>query len=165
LYNNPWFTDFDMKPGFVAELAKLPNINFVKESSSDLTRITSIRLLTNRSFSIMVGWETSVLQALTAGADSWASVCSNFTPKMAKDMILASTSEANPAGALQLWDTLFPLCEFISTRTHIRVVHIGLELLGWPVGPPRRPLRMLNADDGTQLQIVLKECGAKVAEL
>jgi 4-hydroxy-tetrahydrodipicolinate synthase len=165
VYNNPWFTGFDMKPEFLAELAKLRNITCVKESSSDLARITSIRLLTNGSFSIMVGWETSVLQALAAGADGWASVCSNFAPKMAKDLFLASTSEANPAGALQLWETVFPLCEFISTRTHIRVVHAGLELLGWPVGPPRRPLRMLNADDRTQLQIVLKECAAKVAEL
>jgi len=107
VYNNPWFTGFDMKPEFLAELAKLRNITCVKESSSDLTRITSIRLLTNGSFSIMVGWETSVLQAFAAVADGWASVCSNFAPKMAKDLFLASTSEANPAGALQLWETVF----------------------------------------------------------
>ncbi|MBE3604301.1 dihydrodipicolinate synthase family protein [bacterium] len=160
LYNNPWFTGFDMKPDFVAQLATLPNITCVKESSSDLTRITAIRRLTNDTLSIMAGWETSILQALAAGADSWASVCSNFVPSIAKEFFIASVFETNHARARDLWDMLFPLCEFISTKTHIRVIHTGLELLGWSVGLPRRPLRGLNDRDAAKLHDTLVACRA-----
>jgi dihydrodipicolinate synthase/N-acetylneuraminate lyase len=38
-----------------------------------------------------------------------------------------------------------------------------LDILGRPVGPPRRPLRMLNAEDRARLQKVLAEAGAKAA--
>jgi Dihydrodipicolinate synthetase family len=46
VYNNPWTTGVDMKPEFLARLTKLDNVNCIKESTGDLTRITAIRLLT-----------------------------------------------------------------------------------------------------------------------
>jgi hypothetical protein len=39
VYNNPWTTGVDMKPEFLARLTKLDNVNCIKESTGDLTRI------------------------------------------------------------------------------------------------------------------------------
>ena len=39
VYNNPWTTGVDMKPEFLARLAKLDNVDCIKESTGDLSRI------------------------------------------------------------------------------------------------------------------------------
>jgi 4-hydroxy-tetrahydrodipicolinate synthase len=67
----------------------------------------------------------------------------------------AATRERNAIAAQQLWDELFPLCEFICAKSHIRVAHTGLEIAGRPVGPPRRPLRPLGPDDRARLSQII----------
>lgn len=69
----------------------------------------------------------------------------------------AATRERNAIAAQKLWDELFPLCEFICAKSHIRVAHTGLDIAGRPVGPPRRPMRPLGADDRTRLSQILAD--------
>lgn len=160
IYNNPWTTGVDMKPEFIATLARLPNVGCVKESTGDLSRITAIRLLTNDEVVIIAGWESTSLQALLAGAKGWAPVCSNFLPREAMEFYRAAVDQRNLTKARDLWDKLFPLCDFICTKSHIRVAHTGLEIVGRAVGSPRRPLRMLPAADRERLRNILAEAGA-----
>ena len=123
----------------------MDNISCIKESTGDLTRITSIRLLTNDQIAIIAGWESSSLQAFMAGATGWAPVCTNFFPRLAMDFFRAAVDEADITKARILWDRLFPLCEFIRSKSHIRAAHTGLDLLNRSVGSPRRPLRTQTA--------------------
>ncbi len=160
VYNNPWTTGVDMKPDFLARLARLPNIGCVKESTGDLSRITAIRLLTKDSITLIAGWESTSLQAFMAGATGWAPVCTNFVPRAAMDFFRAAVRERDGVKARTLWDCLFPLCEFICAKSHIRVAHTGLDIVGRPVGPPRRPMRMLASADRSALQAVLQQVGA-----
>jgi 4-hydroxy-tetrahydrodipicolinate synthase len=159
-YNNPWTTGVDMKPELIARLAQLDNIRCVKESSGDLTRITAIRLLTDK-LTIIAGWESTSFEAFAVGATAWAPVCSNFVPQAAIEFYRAAVDEADMPKARKLWDRLFPLCEFICAKSHIRVAHTGLDIVGRSAGAPRRPLRMLGAEDRTRLHGILKAVGAK----
>ena len=52
----------------------------------------------------------------------------------------------------------------ICAKSHIRVGHTGLDILGRPVGPPRRPLRMLGEEDRAALRSLLENAGAIDAE-
>jgi hypothetical protein len=45
-------------------------------------------------------------------------------------------------------------------KSHIRVAHTVLDILGLPVGPPRRPLRMVGLEDRAKLKAILEEVGA-----
>ncbi len=161
VYNNPWTTGVDMKPEFLAKLAKLDNVSCIKESTGDLTRITAIRLLTKDQVTLIAGWESSSLQAFMAGASGWAPVCTNFVPGDAMRFFAAAVQKRDASAAQTIWDKLFPVCDFICAKSHIRVAHTGLDILGRPVGPPRRPLRMLNAEDRSKLKSVLDHVGAK----
>lgn len=161
VYNNPWTTGVDMKPDFLARLGQLPNIDCIKESTGDLSRITAIRLLTEDSITLIAGWESTSLQAFMAGATGWAPVCTNFVPREAMEFFEAAVRKHDIAKARALWDRLFPLCDVICTKSHIRVAHTGLDIVERPVGPPRRPLRMLVAEDRTKLQAILKQVGAE----
>jgi 4-hydroxy-tetrahydrodipicolinate synthase len=157
VYNNPWTTGVDMKPDFLARLAKLDNIGCIKESTGDLSRITAIRLMTGSAVALIAGWESTSLQAFMAGATGWAPVCTNFAPRQAMAFFDAAVNERDATKAAALWDRLFPLCEFICAKSHIRVAHTGLDIVGRPAGPPRRPLRMLGDDDRGRLQHILAE--------
>ena len=161
VYNNPWTTGVDMKPEFLARLTELKNVSSIKESTGDLTRITAIRRLTRDKVTIVAGWESSSLQAFMAGATGWAPVCTNFVPDLAMQFFHAAVQKRDAIDAGLKWDALFPICEFICAKSHIRVAHTGLDILGFPVGPPRRPLRMLGAEDRAKLKEVLDEVGAK----
>lgn len=155
LYNNPWTTGLDMKPDFIARLSQLDHVSCVKESTGDLTRITSIRQLTKGALTIIAGWESSSLQAFAAGATAWAPVVTNFMPAEAMAFFKAAVVDADMQRARVLWDQLYPICEYICAKSHIRVAHSGLDVLGRPVGPPRRPLRPLGAADRDRLKEML----------
>jgi 4-hydroxy-tetrahydrodipicolinate synthase len=157
VYNNPWTTGVDMKPDFLARLAKLDNVDCIKESTGDLSRITAIRLLTGGSIDLIAGWESTSFQAFMAGATGWAPVCTNFAPHAAMQFFDAAVRKRDAVSAGTLWDRLFPLCEFICAKSHIRVAHTGLDIVGRPVGPPRRPMRMLSSEDRERLKTILDQ--------
>ena len=164
VYNNPWTTGVDMKPDFLARLAELDNINCIKESTGDLSRISAVRRLVGSDVTLIAGWESTSLQAFMAGATGWAPVCTNFAPKLALQFFEAATHARDAVLSRDLWDQLFPLCEFICAKSHIRVAHTGLEIAGRPVGPPRAPMKGLNADDRTKLSTILALLDAKAAD-
>lgn len=139
-YNNPWTTGVDMKPEFLARLTALDNVSCIKESTGDLTRIMAIRRLTTDRVTIVAGWESSSLQAFMAGVTGWAPVCTNFVPDIAVKFFDAAVRQRKAVEAGLLWDALFPICEVICAKSHICVAHTGLDILGRPVGPPRRPV-------------------------
>lgn len=155
VYNNPWTTGVDMKPEFLARLVDFDNVNCIKESTGDLSRISAIRRLVSDDVTLIAGWESTSLQAFMAGASGWAPVCTNFAPKLAMQFFEAATRKRDATLSRDLWDELFPLCEFICAKSHIRVAHSGLEIVGRPVGPPRSPMQGLNVEDRAKLSAIL----------
>lgn len=163
VYNNPWTTGVDMKPDFILKLSQLDNVSCVKESTGDLTRISAIRRLAGDALTIIAGWESTSLQAFVAGATGWAPVATNFLPHESMAFFRAAVYDRDFKKARETWDRLFPICEFICQKSHIRVAHTGVDILGRPAGPPRAPLRMLNSEDRARLKALLSEAGAKNA--
>ncbi|MEE8188474.1 MAG: dihydrodipicolinate synthase family protein [Kiloniellales bacterium] len=159
LYNNPGTTGVDIKPPLVARLAEIDNIRYIKESSSDLTRITAIRRLTNDTMTVFSGWESLTLQSLLSGAEGWFSGMTNLCPRESVQLFDLAVEKKDPAGARELFDRLFPLCEFMCAKSHVRVAHAALPILGIPVGPPRRPLRELGLADKAELERLMRKCG------
>ena len=155
VYNNPWTTGVDMKPEFLKRIVELDNVGCIKESTGDLSRITAIRLLTNDSVTLIAGWESTSLQAFMAGATGWAPVCTNFAPRKAMAFFDAAVRARDAVKAGALWDELYPVCEFICAKSHVRVAHTGLEIAGRPVGPPRSPIRPLDSQDRARLTDIL----------
>jgi 4-hydroxy-tetrahydrodipicolinate synthase len=156
VYNNPWTTGVDMKPDLLKRIAEFNNVSCIKESTGDLSRITAIRLLLRDKLTLIAGWESTSLQAFMAGARGWAPVCTNFAPHKAMAFFDAAVFKRDAARAAVLWDQLFPICEFICAKSHIRVAHAGLDIVGRSVGPPRSPIRTLGSEDRANLQSILQ---------
>jgi 4-hydroxy-tetrahydrodipicolinate synthase len=64
----------------------------------------------------------------------------------------------------EYFQPMFPICEYMGVKGYIRVAHTACDLLGRSVGPPRRPLRTLNAADRKHLQTLLEKAGLMKVE-
>src|SRR6202043_1857939 len=72
LYNNPVAYGTDFLPEQICELAEEhENLKAVKESSTDVRRVSAVRALLDRRLEILVGVDDAVLEAISVGAVGW----------------------------------------------------------------------------------------------
>ena len=67
VYNNPWTSKIDIPPEGLARLAELDNIQYVKESSGDITRIPRILDLTDGKMAVFCGSDNLALESFFMG--------------------------------------------------------------------------------------------------
>jgi 4-hydroxy-tetrahydrodipicolinate synthase len=81
LYNNPVAYGTDFLPEQIAELAgEYDNFAAVKESSTDVRRVTAIRALTGDRLRIFVGVDDAIVEGIAAGAVGWVAGLANALP-------------------------------------------------------------------------------------
>lgn len=81
LYNNPVSYGTDFLPEQIAELAKEhENFVAVKESSTDVRRVTGIRALTGDRLKVFVGVDDAIVEGIAAGAVGWVAGLVNAFP-------------------------------------------------------------------------------------
>lgn len=159
VYNNPGTTGVDMKPPLLARMAEIDNIRYVKESSGDLTRITSLARLTKNSVSVFHGHESTALAAFMAGAEGWFAGIANAIPRQCVELFELAVDKGDVLKAREQFRKMLPLCELFVEKSLVRCSHTALDLMGRPMGPPRRPLRMLPPEDRARLEGMLREIG------
>ena len=81
LYNNPLAYPVDTTPERLAELADVPNLVAVKESSGDPRRITEIRQVVGDRFAIFTGVDDLILESSILGVDGWVAGSGIAFPK------------------------------------------------------------------------------------
>lgn len=80
LYNVPGRTAVDLLPETVAELAKNPKIQGIKEATGSIERIRQIKALVPEDFSLLSGDDATSFEFLKAGGHGVISVTANLTP-------------------------------------------------------------------------------------
>jgi 1-pyrroline-4-hydroxy-2-carboxylate deaminase len=102
LYNNPVSYGTDFLPEQIAELAaEHANLVAVKESSTDVRRVTGIRALTGDRLQIFVGVDDAIVEGIAAGAVGWVAGLVNAFP--AESVALFDAARAGK------WDEAFAL--------------------------------------------------------
>jgi 4-hydroxy-tetrahydrodipicolinate synthase len=86
----------------------------------------------------------------------------NIFPKQSVELFELAAVKKDADGARRLFEQMFPVIEFVFEKSGIRALHTALEVLGRPAGLPRRPIRMLGADDRAMLKELLRACGNMV---
>ena len=82
LYNNPVAYGTDFLPDQIAELAsEFSNLTAVKESSTDVRRVTAIRSLLQDRLAICVGVDDAIVEGIAAGAVGWVAGLVNALPR------------------------------------------------------------------------------------
>jgi len=71
IYNNPYDYKIEVTLDMFEELAEIPSIKAVKESTRDVSNVTRINNRFGGRFKILCGVDTLALEELTLGADGW----------------------------------------------------------------------------------------------
>ncbi len=122
LYNNPVAYGTDFLPGQIAELAsEIPNFAAVKESSTDVRRVTAIRALLGNRLSVMVGVDDSIVEGVAAGAVGWVAGLVNALPRESVELFrLASAGKT--AEAFELYRWFLPLLRMDTAPKFIQLI-------------------------------------------
>jgi len=143
LYNNPVAYGTDFTPEQIAELAgEFPNLHAVKESSTDVRRVTGIRALIGDKLTILVGVDDAIVEGIAAGATGWIAGLVSAFPKESVDLFnYAMRGEDEKAFELYRW--FLPLLRLDTVPKFVQLIKLVQEKVGMGsarVRPPRLEL-------------------------
>lgn len=137
LYNNPATANVDMLPPLVAQLSKIENVSYIKESTLDAKRVRDILRLSNNRMAVFGG--IMGFESYMNGAVGWTSVGSNLMPKEFSEMYEHCVTKINLDACSRLYEKISPVIELVGQHRYVCTTKKALELMGLPVGPPRPP--------------------------
>lgn len=129
LYNNPVSYGTDFIPEQIAELAQeYENLDAVKESSTDVRRVTALRSLTER-LQVFVGVDDVIVEGIYAGAVGWVAGLVNAFPVESVALFnYASTGKTAEAFALYQW--FLPLLRMDTVPKFIQLIKFVQQEVG-----------------------------------
>ncbi|WP_371068387.1 4-hydroxy-tetrahydrodipicolinate synthase [Sediminibacillus sp. JSM 1682029] len=154
LYNIPGRSVVRMEPETVIELAKIPNIVSIKDSTGDLDAISTIIENTGDAFSVYSGDDSLTLPIAAVGGNGVVSVSSHIIGKEMQEMLTAfETGETGKAS--QLHRQLLPIMRGMFMAPSPTPVKTALQIKGMDVGGVRLPLVPLTGEERKQLTQLL----------
>ena len=143
LYNNPVAYRTDFTPEQVEDLAaSYPRLQAVKESSTDVRRVTGIRALLSERVDVLVGVDDAIVEGIAAGAVGWIAGLVNAFPVESVALFrYAAEGRREEAHALYRW--FLPLLRMDTVVKFVQLIKLVQEKVGRGserVRPPRLTL-------------------------
>jgi 4-hydroxy-tetrahydrodipicolinate synthase len=155
LYNIPGRTNVTIAPETIAQLAEIPNIVGIKESTLSMNMMSDIRRLCGEEFDILSGDDPMTLPLLALGGTGVVSVVSNIAPGAVSDMVAAMNS-GDLARGRELHYRLLPLIRALSVETNPIPIKAAASLLGLCSDELRLPLVPMSGENLSNLQTVME---------
>ena len=150
IYNVPSRTGVDIPVSVYHKLASHPNIIGVKESNSDITKISQIRGCCPIDFYIWAGNDDQIVPIISLGGKGVISVLSNLCPADTIDLTDAALDgDFDTAAAMQR--DLNPLINLLFLDTNPIPVKYAMRYAGFDCGNCRLPLGQISAECKYQL--------------
>jgi 1-pyrroline-4-hydroxy-2-carboxylate deaminase len=148
LYNNPPAYKTDFLPEYIVELAhEHPNLEAVKESSTDTRRVTAIRALLGDRLKVLVGVDDAIVEGVQAGAVGWIAGLVDAFPKESVELfklaIEVREGRGDRAKLEALYGWFLPLLRLDTVPKFVQLIKLTQEMVGMGsarVRPPRLEL-------------------------
>ncbi|MDU8911335.1 4-hydroxy-tetrahydrodipicolinate synthase [Aestuariicoccus sp. MJ-SS9] len=158
IYNIPGRSAVDMTPDTMGELAKLPRIVGVKDSTGDLSRVSAQRITCGKDF-LQISGEDPLAHGFHAhGGVGCISVTANVAPRLCADLQEACLA-GDFAKALELQDRLMPLHQAIFTEPGLCGAKYGMSKLGLCAEDVRPPLLPLTEPTRAKMDAAMRHAG------
>jgi len=157
LYNNPVAYKTDFLPAHIAELAReLPNLQAVKESSTDVRRTTAIRALLGGRVNVLCGVDDAIVEAIGAGALGWIAGLVNAFPAESVALYRAAV-DGDDEDAFALYRWFLPLLRMDTVPKFVQLIKLAQERVGMGSGRVRAPRLPLAGDELREANAVIDE--------
>lgn len=143
VYNNPHSSGVDIAPETMERIATLPHMDYLKESTGDIKRLTRMVDTLADELVILCGCENLAFESFVMGAKGWICVCANVAPAMTVKLFDLITVKGDLEAARALYRQLLPLMRLLEDTGELwqvakYVLHkqgIGTGALRLPRGP------------------------------
>ncbi|MGF7218081.1 4-hydroxy-tetrahydrodipicolinate synthase [Spirosoma lacussanchae] len=150
IYNNPYDYKIMTTVAMFRELAELPNIQAVKESTRDLTNITRMRNAFGDRFRILGGVDTLAFEALVLGADGWvAGLVDAFPAETVAIYELTKAGQLDEARDIYRW--FMPLLELDIHPKLVQYIKLAATATGIGSEHVRAPRLTLDPTEREQI--------------
>ena len=160
LYNNPPAYATDFLPEQIRELAaEHANLVAVKESSTDVRRVTAIRSLVGDRLAIFVGVDDAIVEGIYAGAVGWVAGLVNALPRESVELFRLA-SAGNTREAFELYRWFLPLLRMDTVPKFIQLIKQVQQELGVGSARVRGPRKELRGEELAEVQAAVRHAGA-----
>jgi 1-pyrroline-4-hydroxy-2-carboxylate deaminase len=157
LYNNPVAYGTDFLPGQIEELAsEHGNLKAVKESSTDVRRVSAIRALLGQRLEICVGVDDAVLEAVGVGATGWIAGLANALPRESADLFQSGINGENDK-AFELYRWFLPLLRMDTVPNFVQLIKLVQAEAGMGNARVRPPRLELVGDELTRARKIIRD--------
>lgn len=157
-YNLPGNTGVELTAQQLDELAERTNVTTYKDTGGDAAKFGDV-LLHARHMEALNGWDTLTFDALALGARAGVWGAASVVPRLCADLFQAVGVEGDLAAGRELWTRIQPICVFLESHNYARAIKTGLELVGVPAGPSRRPILPLAEEHVAEFRRILQRSG------
>ncbi|MDH3691471.1 MAG: dihydrodipicolinate synthase family protein [Gammaproteobacteria bacterium] len=160
VYNIPQSSGINITPEFFSRLLEIDNIQYIKDSTADLTQIQALLGTGGKVFN---GGDPITFQALLSGCPGcvWGAV--NAMPKEAVELFnLVSANKL--VEARDLWQRIFPAQLYFWNSVYNAAVKAATNMSGRPVGNCRLPVQPLSNEQLAGLSEALAPLGIGAAQ-
>ncbi len=157
VYNNPGSAGVDVEPATIARIATLPHMDYLKESTGSMQRMTMMVNNLSGQITTFCGCEDLAYESFIAGAKGWVCVLANIAPAMAVE-IWNFTQKGELAQANAVYQKVLPILRLFEASGQLwQVVKYVMHKQGFGTGVLRRPRLPITADVKTDVDALLKK--------
>src|SRR5512140_3861590 len=158
LYNVPSRTVADLQNDTVLRLAEVKGIVGLKESTSNIERVTDLLKRMPKGFMVFSGNDDAALAYVLLGANGVISVTANVAPRLMHEMCVAARAGDN-AGAIRINNRLLGLHKNLFLEANPIPVKWALSRMGRIAEGLRLPLTPLSPTYHEPIAAALREAG------
>jgi 1-pyrroline-4-hydroxy-2-carboxylate deaminase len=160
LYNNPVAYGTDFAAEQIEELvAEYAHLHAVKESSTDVRRVTAIRAIIADRLTICVGVDDAIVEGIAAGAMGWVAGLVNAFPRESVVLFEAALS-GNAKLAFEIYRWFLPLLRMDTVPKFVQLIKLAQQEAGVGSARVRAPRMELTGAELEEARTVLKEAMA-----
>jgi 4-hydroxy-tetrahydrodipicolinate synthase len=158
IYNNPGRSVVDQSIDLICQLAELPRIVALKDSSSDLSRPTILRSRLGDGFSLLAGDDPITGAYLAQGGNGSISVTANVAPALCQKLIDAWRNHDIKTFQKHN-EELMPLHLALGLETNPCPLHYALSSMGKIHNEVRLPLLPISSENQSKVDQALQQLG------
>ncbi len=160
MYNIPQVVDRYLPRRVIQDLADIPNIVGLKDSSGNLTYTMEVLEFVGDRIDVFVGHDEVVLNALAGGCTGMILASAQVYPEIWRQ-VYAAVQAGNLTKAREVQQSVQKLSRIFCRYGGGVAVKQALKMMGLPVGQPRRPLKSVGGalihEDRAEIRLELEK--------
>jgi 4-hydroxy-tetrahydrodipicolinate synthase len=159
-YNIPQRVVLNLEPEALAQLAEIPNVQYVKQATTDLEQAR--RIVEETGLTLYAGNDDLLLPFLELGGKGGVFVFTHVVGPQVKELI-TRFNDGDRESARTIEGEIRPVIEALAVTTNPIPVKAALNMLGHDVGGLRLPLVEATEDEKTAVRAGLERAGVLTA--